>query len=194
MGLPVAFAGAAVSKAKRILKKPSPRFFGGPLFGTVNSFMARVAGGDVGVLSELDRLRKTDKSKSAWQEVWTRLVPRQPLTQAQINTLRTLDPSLPISTVPTGPAPAYTVTPSDIPEAATTSITETVIAPLREGLAESVQLVAAGAGTAAARAVEGGESESGRLVLPTDVKTLRNVAIGAAGVVVLVVLIVSFRR
>lgn len=70
-----------------------------------------------------------------------------------------------------------------------------VFDPIREGAAEAIQRAAAGAGTIGARAVAPeGSRAAGAVNIPTDVTMLRNIAIGAAGIVLLVVVVVSIRR
>lgn len=89
--------GAVVPIASTIVSRlhHSPRYGGsdGPLFSTVNGFSDRVASGDLAVIRQLDQLRKTDKAKVAWQKYWDEMVPIQPLTEAQVQLIRQLDPS-----------------------------------------------------------------------------------------------------
>jgi len=73
----------------------SPRYGGGngPLYSTVNGFSDRVATGDLGVIKQLDQLRKTDADKEQWQLYWDEMLPIQPLTQAQVDLIKQLDPT-----------------------------------------------------------------------------------------------------
>lgn len=103
---PVAVYGAAQAGGLKIsLKKGSPRMFGGPLVSTVNSFRSRYESGDVGVIREMDRARKTAKDKSAWQRIWNELLPTwSTRTAAQYELIKQLDPGANVSPPPSGAA------------------------------------------------------------------------------------------
>lgn len=105
---PLAVAGAAQQAGLKIsLKKGSPRVFGGPLVGTVESFRSRAERGDVSVIDTMDRARKeTSKKKkkdaAAWQRIWTEMLPTWNLPDAVRARVRALDglPALPVAGKP----------------------------------------------------------------------------------------------
>ena len=91
-----AVVGTIVGKLTGGLIKPkSPRYGGGdgPLYSTVNSFIARIVTGDLGVIKQLDQLRKTDADKVQWSLFWNTDMLDQPLTPAQVQLIVQLDPS-----------------------------------------------------------------------------------------------------
>lgn len=108
--------GAIVAIADTFVKTKSPRYGGGngPLYGTVNAFIDTVASGDLAVIEKLNTLRISDTDKAQWQMFWDQMLPIQPLTQAQVDLIKRLDPSktgivarkgLPIYASPTSTPP-----------------------------------------------------------------------------------------
>lgn len=95
---------AAGSTAKRIFKKPSPRYKGGPLMSTVVGKQRQVESGSLSVVQELERLRRgvgTDKKgRPAWASVWTDLLPTWRYNAQQYAFIRQHDPAF------RGPTPA----------------------------------------------------------------------------------------
>lgn len=87
--------GAVVAVASSFINTKSPRYGGGdgPLYSTVNGFVDRVASGDLAVLQQLNTLRVVDADKVQWQLFWDQMVPIQPLTQAQVDLIKRLDPT-----------------------------------------------------------------------------------------------------
>lgn len=158
MGLPIAFAGAAVSKAKRLLKTPAHKRAAREAPGVVQRALA----GDQAAIALLRHnavSAATEKAKAIW---------RQALAQYEAG--KKFE----------GPPP---------------SAFDAVLDPIRVGAAEAIQTAAAGVGTLGARAVApAGSAAAGAVNIPTDVTTLRNIALGAAGVVLLVVVVISLRR
>lgn len=190
MGLPIAFAGAAVSKLSKTFKKPTARTYG-KLPGTLIELQEGVEGrtanlnnrtyNDVETVNLLNAARGSADGRGIWQN----LLPTWNVTPAALARIKQLDPSFQL-----GVAAGDPVGTEHKPSAL-----DVVLDPIREGLADSIQLAAAGAGTLGARAVApAGSTQAGAVNIPTDVKTLRNIAIGAAGLVLVVVVVVSLRR
>lgn len=87
--------GAVIEVASSFIKTKSPRYGGGdgPLYSTVNGFVDKIASGDLAVLQQLNTLRVSDADKAQWQLFWDQMVPIQPLTAAQVDLIKRLDPS-----------------------------------------------------------------------------------------------------
>lgn len=96
----------------------------GPLMGTLQSFLTRVANGDVAVLNEWNDARKR---VVGWQNAWQHELPKFPLTAAQYARVKQLDPSLPVTQIPVVAGPGQT--PSPIPVPPTSSAPSPVPAP-----------------------------------------------------------------
>lgn len=87
--------GTAIGGAIGI-KGKSPRYGGGdgPLYSTVNAFIARIATGDVGVINQLNQLRKTDADAVQWQLFWSTDMLKVPMTSAQKEAVTRHDPTI----------------------------------------------------------------------------------------------------
>lgn len=92
LGAVVAVASSFITLGK------SPRYGGGdgPLYSTVNGFIDRIVSGDLAVINELNNLRVTGGTRGTvaqWALFWNQMVPIQPLTQAQVDLIKRLDPT-----------------------------------------------------------------------------------------------------
>ena len=87
--------GAVIELASTFIHGKSPRYGGGdgPLYGTVNGFIDTIVSGDLAVIERLNQLRTSDADKVQWQLFWDQMLPIQPLTQAQVDLIKRLDPS-----------------------------------------------------------------------------------------------------
>lgn len=147
--LAVASAGASVAKAVGVsFKKPSPRYHGGPLFGTLNGFLSRIASGDVAAIREVDTARRTSKDKGAWETAWQEYVKIQPLTEAQRAVIAQLEPGALVPAARTGAAILAS------PGAAAPSALSLVTEPLRAALDDSTSAQEAAIREAAAQTAE----------------------------------------
>lgn len=189
----VGFLAQAVSAGSSLVSSltspKSPRFGGGdgPLFSTVNSFLTRVASGEVGVIDQLNTLRQTDTDKVQWQLLWATFVPLQPITAAQrariVQLDGTMDGKLP---PPSGPGTAVLASPNEQPPS---SFQQYVVNPVREGLSEAAANLGAGVGAAAAKGLAPKDSaRSQTVLLPFTPRQ----AVYLAGAVVLVLVGVAF--
>jgi hypothetical protein len=128
LGLEPISTGIAVTKVLGIKFGKSDRYLGpgqitkdpkkGPLFGTLTSFLTRVSQGDVGVINEWDNARKR---VIGWQNAWVHELPKIPLTAAQYQRVKQLDPQssvVMISPVVTPGAPSLPPAPPQVGPAA----------------------------------------------------------------------------
>jgi len=163
--LAVASAGATVAKAAGVsFKKPSPRYHGGPLYGTVNTFLSRIANGDVAAIRELDTLRRTAKDRGAWEALWQEYVKVQPLTEAQRAAITQAEPGAivpaartgaPILAAPGTAAPSALSLVTEPLRAALDDSTTAQEAAIREAAAQTAERVGVGGGAALAGGLRG---------------------------------------
>lgn len=125
LGIAPVVAAAGASALKKITGgitfSKSPRYGGGdgPLYSTVNAFVDRIATGDLGVIQQLNTLRRNDADRVQWEKFWRELLPQQPLTAQQSALIKQLDPSAPAIAPRTGTrvyaSPGAAVTPTAPP-------------------------------------------------------------------------------
>lgn len=87
--------GAAAAVVGSLFSSKSARYGGGdgPLYSTVNGFLARANSGALDVIEQVNSLRKTDADRVQWQLFWDTDLYRANLSLEQRALMSRLDPS-----------------------------------------------------------------------------------------------------